>query len=97
MVGPELGGGGEPDDAEVVTPLGSPLHAAVNEITAASATTASLRREPAAVVPTADPSGISEVMQTRVVDPEVMGYLVHHGDFDLLLDLLGAVTAGQHR
>ena len=42
-------------------------------------------------------SGISEVMQTRVVDPEVMGYLVHHGDLHLLCDLVRGLTDGQER
>ena len=86
-----------------------PLHPAARGSTTASATPASRRRvrgpsEVRGLVPFGVPcwldarrSGISEVMQTRVVDPEVMGYLVHHGDLHLLCDLVRGLTDGQER
>ena len=87
-----------------------PLHPAARGSTTASATPASRRRvrgpsEVRGVVRFggaswlgyARRSGISEVMQTRVVDPEVMGYLVHHGDLHLPCDLVRGLTDGQER
>ena len=86
-----------------------PLHPAARGSTTANATPASRRRvldqsDVRGLVPfegaswlDARRSGISEVMQTRVVDPEVMGYLVHHGDLHLLCDLVRGLTDGQER
>ena len=42
-------------------------------------------------------SGVAEVVQPGVVDPEVVGDLVDHGDADLVLELLEGVAEVQQR